>query len=195
MDGTPIINKQYDTTRLINFYLRMLTLVKLLMSLELQRPKLWAVYLPTSLLIYICTSLSHPSIQTLPSCQTASSLNIHTQSRTATYQTSRSRVIIICQIFWSTRSIDLKRLLILLRAIEIAKSSDFIRRIWMIDISPSSGILDRVGYLGYGYYFRFWFLFTQLTYKKRLHEIQIESYALFGIDEVDIYSLGDSYVM
>ena len=57
-DGTPIINKQYDTTRLINFYLRMLTLVKLLMSLELQRPKLWAVYLPTSLLIYICTSLS-----------------------------------------------------------------------------------------------------------------------------------------
>ena len=64
----------------------------------------------------------------------------------------------------------------------------------MIDISPSSGILDRVGYLGYGYYFRFWFLFTQLTYKKRLHQMQIESYALFGIDEVDIYSLRDSYV-
>ena len=138
-DGTPIINKQYDTTRLINFYLRMLTLVKLLMSLELQRPKLWAVYLPTSLLIYICTSLSHPSIQTLPSCQAASSLNIHTQSRTATKHYTRSGVIIICQSSWSTRSIDLKRLLILLRAIEIAKSSDFIRRIWMIEYPHHRG--------------------------------------------------------
>ena len=175
----------------------MLTLVKLLMSLELQRPKLWAVYLPTSLLIYICTSLSF-SYYSNPSFLLAQTFieHPHQIQDHAILLSFRSGVIIKEKSGpRSTRSIDLKRILLHLPHTENKKSSDFIRRIWMIDISPSSGILDRVGYLGYGYYFRFWFLFTQLTYKKRLHQIQIESYALFGIDEVDIYSLGDSYVM
>ena len=177
-DGTPIINKQHDTNRWINFLLRYL----------------WAAYLPTSLQIglYICISLSYlPTIQYLPSFPVKLPLPEHPQQiRGPPFCYPCPGVISIEKVPWSARSIeDVMWLLFFLSHTVNRKSSDNIRRIWIV--IPPLEVLDRVGYFGNGYFSRFCLVFKQLTYKKRINRYTSESYGLFGwIEEVyNNYSL------
>ena len=178
-DGTPIINSQqkdikYDTTRLISLiFLRYYGLH----------------YSPHRCCI-IGISLSYLLLIQYPSFLSGEFIpwNLHTQSRTATKHCTRPGVI-------NTKGIalNLKKFQLIIRNLlhlpntETKKSSDILRRHWVV-ISPLE-IFDRVGFLGYGYYFRFWFLLAQLAYKKRVNPTNTESYALFGIDEVYILDI------
>ena len=184
-DGTPIINSQqkdikYDTTRLISLiFLRYYGL-----HYSPHRCCIIGISFSYLLLIQYPSFLSGEVI----------ALKIHTQPRTATVR-CRPGVTSIKQLPCETQEVSVIIWFVLhLPHTENKSPSDLLRRHWIV-ISPLE-IFDRVGFLGYGYYFRFWFLLAQLAYKKRVNPTNTESYALFGIDEVYIlFPMGVDIVM
>lgn len=182
-DGTPIINSlqkdiKYDTTRLIS-------LIFLRYIMGCTTPHIDAVLSVSPSLIILLSNR-------LPSCQAGKHSVEHPQPIRDRQSQSRS------DYYMTGRPLNLKMKLIIQNLLhlpntETKKSFDLIRMHWII-ISPLE-IFDRVGFLGYGYYFRFWLSPAQLAYKKRVNQTNTESYRLFRIDEVYIFSHGVDIVM